>query len=761
MKSLLPCILIASVLLAVPARSAVRETTDADVERAIDRVKRFLWSRQHPDGHWQVPHYERNHHLPGGFTTAIIAYALLEGGDTPQNNPQMEKALDALMKMKANNTRFRSLRAMCLARVVAGETKDKKSKYYQQLADDLRWLLVGNGRVAFRGAWGENGPEPLGDNMSGQFALAAMWESYLAQLELKKRIFTLAQANWIKTQQKDGGWALDGDPRTSMATDVRMTAAALSCLYICRDALERGAGRYPFQRNVDRAWDYLNKNFKPDFIGNSYSAFCIQQLGMRSGRKYIGKYDWYDIALAKLAEPSPGGPSYRGYWGPLVRAAFELIFLARARIPLAVSKLEYGTDSGWNTYTRDLARFTDYARRQFERQLRWQIVKITGDIQSLLDAPVLLIEGDKEIDLSEADWAKLREYTLRGGLLVFVPVGRNRKFVESVKTALPKLYEKQRAEVPSSSPYFTLQEQGDTSAIYQGYAKVERGAAKVPAWAISDGSRMIAIVLGDDIAASWQKRDYLRDQVNHPIGLNLMMYGIGGNYNLMRMRPIFDPPTGKPRHVAKVGWLKHDGNWHTQPYALDYLSQKTQVENRVRIAHAPLEGIDAKKLNDKHLIWVTGTDRFTLSAKQIEALRAYINQGGVLFFNAIGGSRQFKRSAEDAIDKLLAGKNASQRPVSPTSPLLTGKAADFRGPKITDPKRSSAFIMAERTSPDPLTVYSVGGRPVVILGPFGIHDTMDGHVAAEAVSYLPGSARSFGANIVLYALAKPELDKKK
>ncbi len=762
MKKVLSCILIVSLLLAVPAFSAVRETTDEDVQRAIDRVTRYLWSLQHPDGHWQTHHYERNHHLPHGFPTAVIVYALLEGGQTPQNNPRMEKALEFLMGMKINNTQFRSLRAMSLAKVIAEEKKDEKSKYLKQLEDDLRWLLVGNKRSGFRGAWGEVGPDRLGDNMSGQFALAAMWESYLAQLELKKRIFQLAEANWIKTQQKDGGWALDGDPKTSMATDVRMTAAALSSLYTCRDALERGAGRYRYQKNVDEGWDYLNKNFKPDFIRNSYSAFCIQQLGMRSGRKYIGKYDWYDIALAKLAEPSPGGPSYSGYWGPRVRAAFELIFLARARIPLAVSKLEYGKDSGWNTHSRDLPRFTDYAHRQFERKLRWQIVKITGDIQSLLDAPILLIEGDKEIQLSQAEWDKLREYTLRGGLMIFVPVGRNTKpFVESAKKALPELYKAQRAEAPKSKPYYTLQEQTDRSPIYQGYVKIDSGANQVPAWAISDGSRLIAIVLGEDITASWQKRDFLRDQVNHPLGLNLMMYGIGGNYNLMRMRPIFDPPPGKPKHTVKVGWLKHDGNWNTQPYAMESLSRKTEVENRVRIAHTPIEGVDSKKVNSMDIIWVIGTDRFTLSQKQIDALRSYVDKGGVIFFNAIGGSRDFARAAEKNIEKILEGKNMSERAVSATSPLMTGKAGDFRGPKIIDPQRASEFLRLFSTPPDPLTVYSRGENPSVILAPYGIHDTIDGHVAADAVSYLPDSARAFGANIVLYALAKPQLDKAK
>jgi hypothetical protein len=49
-------------------------------------------------------------------------------------------------------------------------------------------------------------------------------------------------------------------------------------------------------------------------------------------------------------------------------------------------------------------------------------------------------------------------------------------------------------------------------------------------------------------------------------------------------------------------------------------------------------------------------------------------------------------------------------------------------------------------------VYERKGRALVIVASRGIQDTLDGHTANNAKSYLPATARDLAANVVLFAL---------
>ena len=72
-----------------------------------------------------------------------------------------------------------------------------------------------------------------------------------------------------------------------------------------------------------------------------------------------------------------------------------------------------------------------------------------------------------------------------------------------------------------------------------------------------------------------------------------------------------------------------------------------------------------------------------------------------------------------------------------------------------------ALRTADARSTSPLYVYHRGDNMMIIHAGRGIHDTLDGHTAFGAKSYMPDTARDLAANIVLYAYAgKPKPDAK-
>jgi hypothetical protein len=74
--------------------------------------------------------------------------------------------------------------------------------------------------------------------------------------------------------------------------------------------------------------------------------------------------------------------------------------------------------------------------------------------------------------------------------------------------------------------------------------------------------------------------------------VNFYLYATGQNPARTKMRPVFVGSSKQVRAKVKVAWLAHEGGWYTQPYALDYLSQKLTAENKLAIdvqAGAPIE----------------------------------------------------------------------------------------------------------------------------------------------------------------------------
>ncbi len=738
----------------------VRETTDTDIDFAIKSAVRYLWSRQLPSGSWERMRYCHTHRLPDGFPTAVITFALLEAGESYENDPRMRKAIEALAKIQTNDLRVRALRVMALSRAVG---KKKNSPYREFLKKDLAWIY----KSGNNGRWGNTPDERFGDNFCNHLALTALWEARLnGDLGTKSNaIFRAGMNVWMNRQKQDGGWAFSGLPDTKMLPDIRITAAGLASMYMCRDAIGSAVDARSALKARDvmtRAWGYLDNNFSETFMdktpenaNSSYTAFCIQQIGLASGEKFINNVDWYAVAARELARPQPYGNQYtpNAYWGPMVRGAFELIMLARGRLPLTFNKLNYGKDARWDAHPRDIARFSEYMQRNFERRMRWQIVRINDNVQTLLDAPIMLIVGADEMKLSDEQWARLREYTLRGGTLLFMPVKSGDEFLDSVKAKLKDLYKEQRAQ---AGGFYELKELPADHPLYNAYKKIPNGDKRFPLWGLSDGTRLLAVVSDKDVAEKWESGKYLPYKNDFILGVNFFRYATGQNALSTRMRPVF--VTGDKvlpiKDTLKVGWVKHGGNWCSQPYALDYLAEKVRTENQVELKISKGVEIKAQAIKPFKLLWMTGSGKFKLTDEEVSVLRDFLYEGGMLMINAVGGAGVFQASAEALMDEVFQDDDdITSNYSAEDSPIMTGKSGDYRGPKLGKLERTTAFVRTHPKAVEPVIEYrNTKGRILVAMLRFGMHDTMDGHTAYNAQSYMPTSALDIAANIALCAM---------
>lgn len=732
------CVLLAGVH---PLRAQIvakREVIDKDVDRAIARTVRWIYGRQLPDGSW--PNHTGVHH---GGPTAMALFALLEAGEN-EHNEDIARGVEALVKGKDDKYLYMvAMRIMVLSQM-GGQQNEKYAKVFKE---DLDWLTK---NAANLGAWTYSGASREGDNSCSQFALLALWEATRANEEVNLAIIRAAERSWLARQKPDGGWTYAGTFGTKGESTPSMAAAGVASLYVCQDAIIGGDCRpYPHVKPIERGLEYLSQNLKDDYQTDGYLAFCVQRVGLASGLKFLGNKDWYTMGALEMVKPQPYGAAYRGQWGPDVRAAFELIFLARGRTPLVFNKLAYGDTTNWNSHPRDIARFSEYMRRNFERRMRWQVVNIQEDIRMLLDAPILLVTGNKALEFTDEQWAKLREYSLRGGMLLFMPSHVNVPFVNGVKEKLATLYAEQQKQAPGK---FELIQLKDDGPMYNAYKPVENGVRKTPLWGVSDGTRIVALLGEQDLGCSWQRYLVRGKPEQFALGVNMYMYATGANDLGSRMRPVFVGSDRPARETVKVAWLKHGGNWNTQPHAFDYLSQKLTAENFVKIdlKAGVVPGKDP--LDDYALLWLTGTDEVKFTDAQVAALRGYLDQGGTIYANAIGGSADFVKSIDQLVMQLSAGRNGSRFGPPDAAPLMSGKLGEHRGLPLEKLKRTRNWKLKDPRGEAPFQIYEEGGHPRVIISTFGVHDTLDGHTAWSAMSFMPEDAGQIAANVVLYAM---------
>ncbi|MCX5683368.1 MAG: DUF4159 domain-containing protein, partial [Planctomycetota bacterium] len=181
----------------------------------------------------------------------------------------------------------------------------------------------------------------------------------------------------------------------------------------------------------------------------------------------------------------------------------------------------------------------------------------------------------------------------------------------------------------------------------------------------------------------------------------------------------------RPLLIERLEW---DGGCRRDLRDLDHLARF--LEKRVGgdlVAWQTLKG-DAP-LEDwlaAPIVQVAGRGALKLSPAVAASLKAYVEQGGLVFFDAEGGDDVFADSVRKAM--------AAMFPESKFEPL----AADH-----------PIFTAVHKLAPAPLEVLGLGCRAAVLLAPKGL--VADGWAAADPAK--PGDALRLGENLAVYATA--------
>ena len=758
-------ILLCAVLVAANARIARAELEPEEVRSAIDRGVEYLKNEQGRNGNW--PDY-------GGFAggvSALCTLALINSG-VPIDDEKLQKALSYLRGLKPDKTYSVALQLMALA---AAEPK-KDLLILRRNAKVLEDTQIKGGPNA--GAWSY--PGTGGDNSNSQFALLGLHEAERVGVPVSPKTWRLALDYWTKSQNPDGSWGYTpGDGGAGS-----MTCAGIASVIIASDALSKGDAEYSGGRvkccgeqlpneAVDRGLEWLARNFtvnrNPATGGRQswvlYYLYGVERTGRMTARRFIGDHDWYREGAEKLVRDQV---RFANFWkgaglaedNPHVGTSLALLFLAKGRRPVLVAKLKHGPEDDWNRHRSDLANLTRYVESKWKRDLTWQVIDPkAASVEDLLQSPVLFISGRLAPQFTDEQKKRLRDYVDRGGFLFAEACCEGELFEQGFRQLMTEIFPEAEYKLrllPPEHPIWRAEEPVDPEYVR-------------PLWGIDIGCRTSVVLCTGDISCFWElgragRETHFPPEVQREIGaaqaigINVLAYAT--NREVKFKEETFEvavdegPRDNFERGKLYVAKLKHLGGCNAAPTALGNLLRLAGEKKKIRVSTEPREtALTEAQLFNYHLVFMHGRQAFRFTDRERKQLRTYLQNGGMLFVDAICSSPEFAAAFRREMQAVLPDQPLERIP--PNDALFS---SEYGGDDLSlvsrrQPQGGDGPLKANLRQGEPfLEGIKLGDRYAVIFSPYDVSCALENHESLECEGYIRQDAARIGLNVIMYSL---------
>jgi clan AA aspartic protease (TIGR02281 family) len=564
-------------------------------------------------------------------------------------------------------------------------------------------------------------------------------------------------------QNADGGWGYreNGNP-----SSVRLTCQALASQVLASDYVEQPqpaqpAGkveRAPFSPAVNRGLAWLENGAivspsgPPLMMWSSPRGgpssveslpYDIERLGLESGLRFLGQTDWYsDNAARIIARQRPDGSFSDAKDCGLADSAFSLIFLARGRLPVAMSKLRFDSDGTggagyWCNHRRDAADLAGFLGRQLGRSFNWQAVAVDTDWARWLSSPVLEVASHKDVRFTAAQLDSLRYYVEGGGMLFVQADGNSELFNRMVPKLAHDLFPRyELTAVPADHP------------LYSAEAGLFRMRARPDLKMVSNGSRILMLWSPHDIAEHWQRCDEKADAPELQFGANLIVYAAGQRELRNRIDSPWVPPVAAvPIATVKLARLDYPGNADPEPGAWRRYANLFQRQTGMKLDLATIKlSALAGQAPIAHL---TGTSKYDFSLADSTAIKAYVEAGGVLLIDVCGGTGQFDQSVSSMLSQAFPG--IAPQPLPQDHPLLAGTAPGMEDLSRRMP-RFRKMVAARGVAHGTGLLILAAGKGHVIFTPLDIASGLLGSPAGGAIGFDPDYSAAFMKNLIFWTV---------
>ncbi len=626
------------------AHAQHNQLTDEDITKAIEQIKRYLYDAQDPQtGGWYGAYHQGPNENPDRNSygpTAMAALALIVAGESPQN-PRLAKALKLLGQVEITGVYALSMRVHLWSYL-------PQSTFGGALQKDASTMLrTAYGKSRFNylvyDAPGYIENDTRIDNSTTQYGILALWQASKRDMNIRNGFWEDAVESFLELQSNDGGWAYGATRNTTQT----MTCAGLTCLYIAQQELFRDSNRpnAQVQASINKGLEFLDSNFLNDADvhgGNGYLFYGYERVALASGRKYFGGTNWFQAIARRII-------ARNGRYGDSIHnAAFELMFLARGRVPVWINKLEIpGAD--WNNRPNDVYFLNRFISDYREHEVNWQVVSTDTAPEDWISAPVMWISSNGDIDWTDDQVAKIKRYIDLGGTVIANPEQGSSSFKESITALADKMY-----------PGLAFTEIGNDHPMASLLVGDPRSRKAPDFEVLYNGGRVLMILPNKDWGMTFQK-DKKPDPDKSDIWRNITnIYGVVTDRG--SLTPRLSSPLVKRESRASTGTIKVViPEWEDPAgklsehdvYAMMRNYMHNQTGKQLLVERLPLAQLAEA---DPSLVHMVGVSPVEVKPEERNAIQQYINAGGTVLIENLGGTGDFAKSLKDQLGPLFPGE---------------------------------------------------------------------------------------------------------
>jgi hypothetical protein len=267
---------------------------------------------------------------------------------------------------------------------------------------------------------------------------------------------------------------------------------------------------------------------------------------------------------------------------------------------------------------------------------------------------------------------------------------------------------------------------------------------------VSNGLREMWIHCPTDYGATWQSRAMAPAEA-WELPIMLFTYAAGKEELRSKLQSLaVPPPIAPPNHHATVAQLAFNGNWNPEPEAWPRLSRLMAYRGAadVTITEVLLKDLGAMPALPA-MAHLAGTGKLVLTDDEQKALQNYVNAGGTLFVEALGGDPTFAASAADMLKTLFP--QSTRKLVPPEYFLYTGTFSPLAA-NIKSVKYRRYWVLQNGAQTAPRLEYLTINHRIGVF--FSGEDITSGLLGTDTWGingYMPESSIAIAWNLVLYA----------
>lgn len=800
------------------------------VRKSIDLGVKFLINEQHRTTHnWEGVLLKVLAEMEGG-QTALVTLALLNSGVKP-DDPVLVTPLEYLRSLPPRKTYVVALQNLVFAEARQSKDLPLIRRNADWLIDQAIGYRNGAGQLEGWSYPGNTFGDNSNTQYALLGLYAAKQAGVKIEDKVWKAIQEYYIRTQMSESPTSGKWPYFTQGPVPDQGTFSMTVAGVCGLIIAGMGLDESeqrldpgtgvaasCGVYGSNTAMAKGMNYIGSNFNFESPKSSfYNIYGLERLGRLSGQRFIDKYDWYRegceklIRMQSLVAPTRGailaeqGRSIDA--SPILSTSFALLFLSKGRTPVLISKFAWGTyktqgngtfaeiptgqqgQVNWNRKHNDTRHVVEFCSKELFNgvPLSWQVYdvrrrdfgndgqggkstkeKILEEVGSLLQSPVLYLNGHGEITLTPIQEEIIKTYLEEGGFLLAEACCGDRDFAASFRKLMLKLFPDNTLKKMSTEHAILKMFPGITSLDFPDVETLERGC------------RTICVFSPTPLAGFWEEEKYMPKEGRKPanqgekaycLARNVVAYVTGmelpkPKLTTQKVVEKGGPEVGVTRSHFKAAQLKLNGESEPAPDALKNLMSYLRENARLEVSQntailPPNDQLIRFKFN-----YIHGRKPLEFTEYQRESILSNLQTGGLLLADAAcGGFEQWKafdRSFRDECAKMFPDQKLvviqERTEDGKEEPLFKIAREAGINIKTVRCRREQADGKGPQQEMQDYKLYlegiKVDGRWVVVYSKYDIGCAIEGHKAADCLGHDKDSAIRIASAVVLYSLKR-------